>query len=1341
MIDQYAIEAKPQGANYNDEQWQAIQEKGHNLLVAASAGSGKTTVLIERILTHIRRGFASIDQLLVVTFTEAAAGEMKERMEVKLKAALLDPDQADLHQLYRQEIEKLPTAHIRTLHSFCLQVIQAYFYLIDFNPSFSLLTDETQKMLLYQKSWDQVLEAVMAGQLDDLTKDQLTDLLSRYAQPRDDRGLFDLVLDLYLFSSSHPEPELWLEHLHQHSSNFQDFTRSSLFTHVLKPTLQAAIQNAYQLLVQAEDLLEGASDETCQKYGDLIASERSQVGAILDSLYTGDLAGLVGQVQGLDYLRWPTKPRKTEEGDLIDSLKGKRDQAKKLMVEQVAKVFPLDLDHLGQYEEKLAPIIEALGRLTLHFKRFLNQEKRANHLLDYNDLEHLTLDILAPYDPSTGQRQASIAALYYQDLFREVLVDEYQDINEIQAAILSWLSHEKRPDLRGNLFMVGDVKQSIYGFRMAEPSLFMAKYRAYQEGEGGRLIVLDKNYRSRDEVLQFTNLVFQRLMDDDFGQMPYGIQESLKTGNHSFLPPAPDPAFNVQFLLHEKDGQEGDQVSEAQALDDLNDDLGFDDAIQAQAHLIAQDISAKIGQGTLIYDKATKSMRPLAYKDIVILTATRSPFLSLQQTFQDYQIPLNAQKVDTYFQRQEIQLMIALLKLIDNPQQDLPLTAILRSFFVGLDDEALSHIRIKYPSGPYHQAVRAYAFRQEDELAETLQAFYQKLDHWADLAGSVRLVDLIWTIYQDTYFLDYVAGLTNGSQRQANLHAFYEHAASFEASDFKGVFGFIRYIEEVTTHNEDIAEPLILSEDENYVRVMTVHASKGLEFPLVYLMHLNKRFNLSDVRNKRYVLSKHYGLGSDLYDYSDMVKYPSLVKETIKLERTLALKAEEMRKLYVALTRCEQLLILVGSISSKEKWEDEGQEIRDLSKDSKGMIHLQKRQGGQSWLEWLHQAISLGNDTSPVPLATFKMDQITTTFVSEQDLAQNKPDIVQTYHQVPGIEWVHQTLEAAEKMADAEAEGAMSQQIEAYASFIYPHLLASRTSSYQSVSELKRLYEEPAHQKLGHFMDRSLNKTSHSLRDKSLTGQGADRLLESEELEDKSAQSRTNAHTQEDEGIQSIRFTGDTFLAPTFMQESQLSYAQIGTLTHFVMQHLDLDHAANSQDMTSFLASEMGRLQADGILSDSELAVIKVDSLLAFLSSKEGQELIQYRERVEREQAFSYLLPAKWLFKAQLHDLDIEALGQDQLLIHGIIDTYYETPDGLVILDYKTDRYQHYGSRSRQDQIQQIADKYRFQVSLYAQALGKAKGQTVDKVGLVLLDFKQVYWYQDLYRFEGEGKF
>lgn len=1305
------IEIKPANAHFNDEQWQAIHQKGSNILVAASAGSGKTTVLIERILTHLAQNYAALDELLVVTFTESAAKEMKERMEDSLKKAVSKTSDP-IHQRHLlHQINLLPSADIRTLHSFCLQVIQQFFYIIDFNPSFQLLTDETQKTLIYQEVWQNILSDILEEKIDskshDLSTEALGDLMNRFADARSDQALFEMILELYLFSSSHTEPRVWLATIHQLTADFEVFKASKLYQDFFKRHIERNALAAHRLLDRSLDLMKGSSQEIILKYEGVLEAERQFIVSLIEANQADDLERVMSLMTHLKYERWPSTKKTDEEIETVNLMKGLRDDAKKIMTDRLANLFHFTYDETVRVEEQISPIIQQLSTLTLLFSEYLARHKKQLNIIDYNDLEHLTLDILAPYNEASQKREASAAALYFQTHFKEVMVDEYQDINDIQATILSWLAHDHRPELVGNMFMVGDVKQSIYGFRMAEPSLFLKKYSAYQRGEGGELIVLDKNYRSRDEVLQFTNYLFERLMDPEFGEMAYGFQESLKTGNLSFLPVAPAASFDIELLLYEKETEDD---SEETATDD--EVMNYDSSLEAEVHLVAQDIQAKIADGFEVYDKHTKQMRLATFKDIVLLSATRSPFLPIQQIFEQYYLPVLTQKVENYFQRQEIRLMIALLKLIDNPLQDIPLAAILKSFFVGLSDENLAKIRIQQPSGLFYSACAHYQSSEnknkEPYINQQLTRFFAQLKHWRSISSEVSLVELIWTIYQETNFLDYVAGLSNGPQRQANLHAFYQKAAEFEDSSFKGLFGFVNYIEKVMQTENDLAEPIILAEEQNVIRTMTVHASKGLEFPIVYLINTGKRFNLKDITHKRYIASKDYGIATDYYDYQDLLQYPSLSKQALKIQQESKSKAEEMRKLYVALTRCEQKLLIVGSVKNVEDWEEKSDKTRQLANRTSILVDTQERQGATSWLDWIRQSLSL-EPTNQVSVTHFKREQIKTQFINDAKIKQNQQIETTNSVFVTPEQWLAQFNKALDQVGDSTNE--VVDRIDRLMRKPYAQELSTHTSSYQSVSELKRMYEEPRIEKLEVFQDR--RPSSQPM---------------------KGINSSLDAGT---EAIQSIRYTQDTFEPPRFIEDKQMDYAQIGTITHFFLQQLDfsLFKTENQTAYVEILTKESQRMLDEKFMESDQLAVVQMDEIIKFLLDEVGQFVIENAEHLKREQAFSFLLPASQLLQSRLDEISLEKLEEDQLLVHGVIDNFVQTSEGLVLIDYKTDRFRHNINLSKEEQIELIIKKYKFQVSLYAQALEHAKGQRVSKAFLVLLDFGETVEVDALYDF------
>lgn len=1308
-IKMHNIEPKPINSNFNDEQWQAIQLKGKNILVSASAGSGKTTVLIERIFNHILQGFANVDELLVVTFTEAAANEMKERMENRLKEAVnetLDPDEQRrlIHQL-----SLLPKANIQTLHSFCLEIIQNFFYLIDFNPNFSLITDQTQVQLIYQDVWDEMIAAIYDPAEDTryITPPVYQSLLARYGNIRSDEALFNTIIEIYKFARSQTNPTLWLSNANRASENFKDFKSSTLYKQTIQTVIETNAIQAIKLLEEATDMTRSISDEANVKYEPILSEELQQANALYELVRENKLEQLFSHASSIRFGTWKANKKTSDDFEIVSEMKALRDEAKEILTKNIKPIFTYDYPLTIQVEEELGQIIQALSQLALLFMERLSDHKTSINMIDYNDLEHFALDILAPLNRENEQRQISSAAQFYHDKFKEIMIDEYQDINDIQNDILYFLSHETRVELNKNLFMVGDVKQSIYGFRMAEPSLFLNRYLNYAHSEEGELIILDKNYRSRDEVLQFTNFVFERIMDKDFGEMEYGKAESLTTGNKSFQPKAPHNDFNIQLLLFEKENQSSDEMDES-----ISDDIALaDTSLEAESHIIAQDIRNKITEGYLIYDKKLKQQRPVTFSDFVILTPTRKPFLIAQRILESYEVPIYAQKVENYFQRQEVQLMLALLKLIDNPLQDIPLVAILRSYFVQLDDEALSKIRIHSPNGLFYEAVMAYlndsdSQRVETEIFQKLDRFFKQLAHWNDLSKRISLVDLIWAIYQETTFLDYVAGLNNGVQREANLHALYEKAREFEQSQYKGVFGFIRYIEKVMQQQNDLAEPVLLDSEQNFVRLMTVHASKGLEFPIVYIMDTAKKFNLQDARTKAYIASKHFGISSDYYDHDNRIKFDSFTKYAFKIEKENMLKAEEMRKLYVALTRCEQKLIIVGTVKNEEQWHDKQEDTQDKSDKKMKMVALQDRQSAASWLDWIRQALSKEN--TELSLAEFELSQVNIEFIDINSLKEQQIQyqIPTNYSQKPSLAKQISRVDL-NKLHDYQIYNHMNQLF----NHRYTYELATNTSSYQSVSELKRLYEEPRIDKIEYFSDR--------------TG--------------KSGENKKQERQKDSSTIQGIRYTEDTFEAPKFVDNlsKELNYAEIGSATHFLLQQLDFSSldGKNRIEIEKILLKTSQNLVDDEHISDQLAKLINYDSVITFIESDLGQFTIKHAERVKKEQAFSYLTPALKLFERNIDAENIKELSQDQLLIHGVIDNFIEFDEDIVIYDYKTDRYKPYANMSKEEQIEQIINKYRFQISLYSKALTTAFNKPIRQAYIVLLDFGVSIPIETMYHF------
>ncbi|MER2063988.1 MAG: helicase-exonuclease AddAB subunit AddA, partial [Alkalibacterium sp.] len=821
-----------------DHQWQAIHDEGKNLLVSASAGSGKTTVLVQRVIEKIKNQ-TDINQLLVVTYTNAAAREMKQRIQSAIQKEInesLDANQK--HHLIRQ-IPMLGHADISTLHSFCLKVIRRYYYLIDFDPVFRLLTDDTEIALMKEDVWDELREELY-GKDDALFEE----LAAAYSSDKNDDGLTDLVLSLYEFSRANPEPLKWLSKLSQmYSVEGNDLGQSFVFQKLIKGQLLSTLYSVRELLDDAIAMANG--EEELAKTIGILEEDLSHIKQLETLVNDNQLDDAYALTQNFSHSRWYAPNKKTTPETVKEAgreMKPFRDKAKTMYTSMINDIFAYSPEEQLLNMSKVSRLVEEMARVTTLFYKKYQSHKADRKVLDFNDLEHLTLKILS--EESDEGKVPSEAAKHYRRQFNEVMIDEYQDINQIQEEILKWVT---KPDQKaGNQFMVGDVKQSIYSFRLADPSLFIDKYERYAAKEDGERIILAENFRSRKDVLSFTNFIFDQLMDKEVGDLTYDDSAKLINGFTAF--PESD-AFQTEILIYESKEEETDEEDEPEP---LSTSFSIDTKTKGELFMVANKIMEMLAEGYEIYDKKAKVMRPLELKDIVLLTPTKKNNLDIQDIFKQLGIPTAVKDTQNYFQTTEITIMMSILKIIDNPQQDIPLVAVLRSPIVGLDEVDLTRIRIMDKQSSYYDALIRFADKEDwqdiknIELQAKVQSFLDMLEKWRRQSRRQSLIDLIWMVFEDTGFLHYVGGMSSGRQRKANLHALYERAAAYEKTSFKGLFQFIRFIEKMQKKDKDLAEPQAISDSENAVRVMTIHASKGLEFPVVFVLDMTKQFNRRD---------------------------------------------------------------------------------------------------------------------------------------------------------------------------------------------------------------------------------------------------------------------------------------------------------------------------------------------------------------------------------------------------------------------------------------------------------------------------------------------------------------
>lgn len=1226
------IPLKPANSKFTDSQWEAVYDSGQNILVSASAGSGKTTVLVERVIQKIKAG-TDIDRLLIVTYTEAAAREMKERIQLAIQKMINDESDLALQQQFVRQLQLLPNAHISTLHAFCLTVIRRYYYLIEMDPVFRLLTDETEMLLLKEDVWEEVREAHYA---DDPAFYQLT---ANFSNDRNDDGLTDLIMSLYEFARANPDPEKWLTELAEVYHTEGALGDSSLFQEYLKPPalemLTRTVDRSEQMIALAE------TDDKLAKVLTLCYEEKEFFEILAGFLYDNDLEAAFQYLQTISFGRYPTISKKEELArEVSEQIKLMRDENKEVIEKLKTDLFQIEPAKMIEVMDKAYQTVSEMSAVGGDFMHSYARRKAERGLVDFNDLEHFTLQILT--NRSTDEWQPSEASAFYRAKFDEVLVDEYQDVNQLQESILYWL---RRPQVsEGNVFMVGDVKQSIYSFRLADPTLFIEKYNAYGQGKDGKRIILAENFRSRAQVLDFTNLVFDQLMDEAVGQITYDDAARLVNGFTGF---PTSNQFNTELLIYEK----GSELTE-------ENELEIEDKTDGELLLTALKIRSLIDSKYLIFDKKTGEDRPITYQDIVLLTPTKKNNIAILETFKRLDIPLQVNDAENYFQATEIRIMIALLQVIDNPYQDIPLAAVLRSPIVGLKENELAELRISGKRKSLFEDFKLFVEKPNENkpLQEKLRRFNEWLAQWRELARRNQLSELIWQIYLDTAYLDYVGGLPAGAQRQANLYALADRAASYEKMSFRGLFQFVRFIEKMQEKDKDLAEPVIAGE-ENAVRVMTIHASKGLEFPVVFVLDMTKTFNLSDL-NTRYIFDDHLGVGIRYLD-QDRLLYDTLPFTAIRQAKLRKLLSEEMRKLYVALTRAEQKLFLVGSYADEAAaWKEWLKAGTTTTLVLPGELRLKKN----SLMNWVgmtlvrHPATASFTDEFALPTLPQLQShpaRFSITFVDQEALQES-------FSQV-------QFLDAADeaKPDNPHLHQELIRRGLKRLTFAYPFESAVVTANYQSVSEIKRVFEDPDETQL-----LKIDLTQDGAKIKN-------------------------------------RYVEEQLTKPRFTQTiGQPTAAEIGTATHTLLQELSLE----SQPTEDSLNEKLQELVAAGVILENVAKRVDLGKILQFFETDLGQKLITQATQVTREQPFSMLMNADLLFANYPE-------SEDQVLIHGIIDGFLDDGQALILYDFKTDQLKTGDPK----ELDEITARYRGQLNLYRMALEQVKGRPVTQLCLVLL--------------------
>lgn len=899
---------------WTKEQEKAIYKKGDNILVAAGAGSGKTAVLVERIINKITNENVDVDKLLVVTFTNAAATEMRERVLDAIYNKLEDdPNNLNL----QKQIVLLNKSHISTIHAFCLEVIKNNFYKTKISPNFRLAnTPEIE--LLKMETLEEVFE-----ELYEEKNETFVNLVNTYCGYRDDDKLKSIILKIYKYIQSMPYPEEWLE------KKVEDFNieldidfAKTIWGKILVDEAKKTIQTQVEILKNIGKKL--SLEKELNKWHQIILDDIDNLEKILKLQIWDDI---YNELQNLKFRIWSSDKKIASE--LKDRAKEIRDNVKTQIDDLRKKIFIYNSNEARNDITEMYGILKSIQKVILIFSNKYKEKKAEKNIIDFNDIEHLALEILVNKNEQ-GTYEPTEVAKEYRKMFEEIAIDEYQDSNEIQEEILKQVS-------RGNnIFMVGDVKQSIYKFRQARPELFLDKYNSYKENK----IQLFANFRSRKNVLDLTNIIFENLMSKNFGSIEYDESEFLVAGQE-YMNTEKNILTNAELHI----------INGASEINEDDDEEELIENVELEAKFVANKIKELMNGAYYVFDKK-QGYRKLQYKDIVILLRKTAKVATIYEKYlTEFDYPVFSDIGTNYFESIEIQTIMALLKIINNPYNDIALVTVMRSPIGNFTDNELLEIRLDTQENNFYESLINY--NNDTKLNYKIKTFLNLIDEFRDKQEYLKLDELIWYIYQKTDFYNYVSLMPNGELMVANLRMLFEKAKDYEEGSFKGLYNFINFIDRVTKSNSDMGAPKLIGENEDVIRIMSIHKSKGLEFPVVFLCGTGNQFNMLDL-NDSILLHTDLGFGPKYISYERKIQYNTLAREAIKYQIRKELKEEEMRLLYVALTRSREKLIITGVDRNLEKSINDKENLLQLQNNKLSEEILKKCKSYLAWIELIN---------------------------------------------------------------------------------------------------------------------------------------------------------------------------------------------------------------------------------------------------------------------------------------------------------------------------------------------------------------------------------------------------
>ncbi|HBF9204338.1 TPA: helicase-exonuclease AddAB subunit AddA [Clostridioides difficile] len=1270
---------------WTKEQLEVIESRECNLLVAAAAGSGKTAVLVERIIQMItsRENPIDIDKLLVVTFTNAAASEMRERIGDAIGKAL---DENPENKHLQNQLVLLNKSSITTIHSFCLDVIKSNFHRINLDPNFRI-GDQTECAILKQEAIEEVFE-----DLYEERDEGFLNLVESYAERGGDKEVQDIILGIYSFAMASPEPKKWLIDSAERFNIDENFDFSqSIWARAILDTVKIEINGLCLNMERA--LKEVESIEELETFAEKLSVEYKKIADISQACNKSwdEAYKKMASMSFENYVKGVKRISKDAPSYIKESkekAKTIRDKTKKSLESIVSATFNKDNDSIREEIKYLYNIVKPISSVVLRFEEEYSNKKREKGIIDFNDIEHFALNILTDVDEK-GNIVPSDIAVGYRNKFYEIFIDEYQDSNLVQEVLLKAVANTETP----NRFMVGDVKQSIYRFRQAKPELFLQKYNNYNDKKGSshRKIMLYKNFRSREEVVDAVNYIFENIMNENIGEIEYTEKERLNLGANFNVDTDEKSIIGGATEIHliQKDNKLDDDIinDKDDRINNKEDEIEEEeklDNIQLEARMVGDIIKDLMkvnedGKIQKVYDKGIDGYRPVEFRDIVILLRATSAWAPVfADELMNMDIPTYADVGVGYFDTIEIKTILSLLQIIDNPMQDIPLISVLKSPIFGFTPEDLIDIRVQSKDKIFYEVLKSTAeydgftdsqneneseFIPSEECINKSKDFLIKLKEFKEKSMYMSTDEFIWYLYTRTGYYAYVGALPGGSQRQANLKVLFERAKQFEETSLKGIFNFVNFIEKLKKSSSDMGSAKTLGENANVVRIMSIHKSKGLEFPVVICSAMGKNFNTQDF--KKSILYHHnLGYGPQFVDYERRISFPSIAKEALKSKINIENLSEEMRVLYVAFTRAKEKLIITGSTrniqDSIKRWSNGIESLDTISQ-----YEILK---GKNFLDWIMPCVLRHRDLSNL-LEEVGLDAVFNVEHNSKWYGKlwNKNDILVEKKSDEEKESIEEILE---KIDVDNPDSDYYSEIEEKLNYIYPYEFSTRKPATISVTEIKKIQ-----------------------------------------------------NNYEEELINTIFEQKVILKKPLFIQNEEerekISGTERGTIVHLVMEVLDLKNVSSVNDIKSQIRGFVSK----GIITEKQASIVNPYKIYKFFASNIGKRMLN-AEIINREKSIYAQVNMKdiYIYEKLINNDDKKLYDNESVMLRGIVDAYFEEDNQIVLVDYKTDFV-------NEENINQIIEKYKKQLDLYADIIETLTGKSVKEKCIYLFGVDEAVCY------------